>query len=84
MDLGEKISDDAYAVTVADGHEVGADIYKSTIEINGVKKEVEVCVVDPNNIKGRANIEDTCILLGRGFLDHFDVEFKGIKNTSSS
>lgn len=76
LDLGEKISDDPYKVTVADGHVVEADIYKSTISLNGVQKEVEIWVVNPNRIVDHKD-KESIILLGRGFMDYFDVMFKG-------
>ena len=77
LNLGEKINDDPYRVTVADGHIVGADVYATTVKVNGVEKVVEVYVVDPDNICGYNENKEGPALLGRGFLDNFDVLFEG-------
>ena len=78
MDLGEKISDDPYKISVADGHQVEADIYKSTISLNGVQKEAILWVINPEKFSDDVKKEkEPIFFLGRGFLDHFDVMFKG-------
>ena len=76
IDLGEKKNDDPLEIFVADGHIIGADVYEATVEINGEKRKVELCVIDPTNII-RSEIKSLFPLLGRGFLDKFDVLFKG-------
>lgn len=76
IDLGEKKNDDPIEIFVADGHVVGADVYDATVEINGEKKETELLVVDPTKII-RFEIKGLFPLLGRGFLNKFDVLFKG-------
>jgi predicted aspartyl protease len=81
LDLGRKITDDSFKVTVADGHQLGGDIYLSTIELDGEKRDVTIMVIDPDNIKGYVDEKDASILLGREFLDFFDVVFKGKKRT---
>lgn len=76
IDLGEKKNDFPLEIFVADGHVIGADWYDATVEINGEKKEIELYVIDPTEII-RSEIPSLFPLLGRGFLDKFDVTFKG-------
>jgi len=75
LDLGEKITQEPIDVKVADGHIISADIYILPIELNGLKRDVEICVIYPE-IKD-FKPEEIPPLLGRDFLDHFDVLFKG-------
>ncbi len=78
LQLGEKISEDPYKISVADGHQVGADIYKSTVSLNGVQQEVVIWVINPDNFwDNTEENKEPVFLLGRDFLDHFDVMFKG-------
>ena len=76
IDLGEKINDEPVEIFVADGHVIGADTYQAIVEIDGEKREIELCVIDPTNII-KFEITSLCPLLGREFLDKFDVHFKG-------
>ena len=76
IDLGEKINDEPVEIFVADGHVISADTYQAIVEIHGEKEEVELCVIDPTNII-RSEIASLCPILGRDFLDKFDVLFKG-------
>jgi len=67
-------------VLVADGHTINADLFKTTVKIDGMEREIEVVVIDPEEFfeieEGEKNVEP---LLGRGFLDEFEVLFKGPK-----
>lgn len=76
IDLGEKTNDEPVEISVADGHVIGADVYEATIEIDGEERKVELCVIDPTDI---IKFEPAGLfpLLGRDFLDKFDVLFKG-------
>ena len=74
-DLGKKINDEPIDISVADGHIIGGDAYLSTVEIDGIEKEVLICVVDPT-VRG-FKPERIPPLVGRGFLDNFDVLFQG-------
>ena len=77
VDIGEKISDRPSPCIMADGHIIGADEYLTTLRINGEEKEVVVSVIDPDKILGTAPVDETKPLLGRDFLDAYDVLFKG-------
>lgn len=76
LDLGKKINDDPYEVSVADGHVVEADLYETSLSIDGVQKDIIVYVVNPEKYKD-GELKESIALLGRGFLDNFDVMFKG-------
>jgi hypothetical protein len=60
---------------------LGAEEYLSKVIINGEEKDVIITVLDPKNILYQADVEDMIPLLGRNFLDHFDVLFQGKKKT---
>jgi len=80
--LGEKINDEPIEISVADGHIVGADAYLVIIELGGEQREVDLLVVDSDNIirketEEKKEKEDIFPLVGRNFLNHFDVLFKG-------
>lgn len=77
LSLGEKINDEPIPVLVADGHRVGVDVYIASIELSGEKREVEIHVINPTKILGSAPIEECTPLLGRDFLDHYNVLFEG-------
>lgn len=78
LDLGQKISDDPYEITAADGHKVEAEIYKADINLNGVIiKKVVILVLNPAKFKIDTEDKEPIAYLGRGFLDHFNVVFKG-------
>ena len=77
LDIGEKINDEPVPIGVADGHIIGADVYRAIVEINGEERTVEVVVIDPNILLGTEVHEEEIPLLGRDFLDNFDVLFKG-------
>ena len=77
IDLGTKISDEPSPCLMADGHIVGADEYKTTVIIDGEEREIVISVVDPTKILGFIPLEKMIPLLGRDFLDTFDVLFKG-------
>lgn len=77
LDIGEKINEDPVRVLMADGHLIGADVYKSTIKLDKEKEDVLIIAVDPTRILGNAPLEKLTPLLGRDFLENFDVLFKG-------
>lgn len=77
LDIGEKINEDPVPVLMADGHLIGADVYLSTAKIDEGEKDILIIAVDPTKILGSAPLEKLTPLLGRNFLDHFDVLFKG-------
>ena len=76
MELGENRSDTPIRVCLADGHIVNAEVYIVTIKIGGKERIVELLVVDPRVI-GEETVEEFCPLIGRQFLDNFDVLFHG-------
>ena len=77
LEIGEKINEDPVRVLMADGHLIGANIYKSTAKIGDEKRNVLITVVDPTKVIGSVPIEEMTPLLGRNFLDNFDVLFEG-------
>lgn len=82
FELGDKINSEPLQVGVADGHIVGADAYRVKIELDGELKETILLVVNSEYIIGhekeeKTKIDDIFPLVGRDFLDHFDVLFKG-------
>lgn len=77
IDIGTKISDEPSRCIMADGHIIGADEYLATVSISGEKREVVISVIDSTKILGTVPVEKMTPLLGRDFLDHFDVIFKG-------
>jgi predicted aspartyl protease len=83
MKLGEKKNNLPVEVGVADGHVIGADVYFIKAEIGGEEREVELFVVDPKKIIGEAKLEESTPLIGREFLDNFDVTFHGRKKKLS-
>lgn len=81
LDLGTKINSDPEPAILADGSLVATDIYKVEVELAGEKKLVMVSVVDPDlKLEGEDGLEeeDEETLVGRDFLDHFDVLFSGL------
>lgn len=79
LELGEKTNDIPIEIGVADGHIVGADSYVVQIEVHGDKRETTLLVIDPNTIIRQEEVEDSMPLIGREFLDCFDVYFLGEK-----
>ena len=79
IDLGVKISDEdnPSSCLVADGHKVGADEYVTTVYLNGERKEILITVVDIDRKMGSVPLEQMTPLLGRNFMDNYDVLFKG-------
>lgn len=76
VDIGTKISDEPSPCIVADGHIIGGDEYISSIVVGEEEKIVQITVIDPETIIGTQKAE-MIPLLGRNFLDHYDVLFKG-------
>lgn len=77
IDIGKKINDEPTPCIMADGHRIGADEYKTTACINGEKRIILVTVLDPTKKLGYVSPKKMLPLLGRNFLDTFDVLFKG-------
>lgn len=77
IDLGIKTNDEPSPCLVADGHMVGADEFVSMAYVNGERKEIIITVVDLENKMGSISIKEMPPLLGRNFLDDYDVLFKG-------
>ena len=77
LDLGQKISADPYDIGVADGHVIKADIYKADINLNGITKSAVIYVLNPSTFKNDTEEKAPIAYLGRGFLDNFNVVFKG-------
>ena len=77
IELGQKIDDDPYEIAVADGHVIEAEIYKTDLDLNGVTKPVIIYVLNPNKFKNETEEKEAVAYLGRGFLDNFNVIFKG-------
>lgn len=77
LDIGNKISDDLYTMKLANGGKIDAEIHRKTVELKGVKKEVEIKVILPETYREANDTKGFLPLLGRGFIDHFDVTFKG-------
>ena len=77
IDIGEKINDEPSGCIVADGHIIGGDEYVTTAYINGEKRIINITVLDPTKILGFVPPKEMTPLLGRNFLDTFDVLFKG-------
>jgi predicted aspartyl protease len=79
LELGERKNDNPIEIGVADGHIVGADMYIITVEVGQEKREITLLVVDPTNIIRQEEIEESVPVIGREFLDCFDVLFQGEK-----
>lgn len=79
FELGEKINDLPIEISVANGHIVGADVYLLTIELGGEQIEIDLIIIDSDNIirKEKGETEDVLPLIGRNFLNNFDVLFQG-------
>lgn len=77
IDIGTKISDEPSPCIMADGHVIGAHEYQTIASIDGEEREMTVSVIDPTIDMGYVSIEKIQPLLGREFLDTFDVLFKG-------
>lgn len=78
LSLPEKFNDEPEPIGLADGTNIGADFYCAEVELEGEKRPVFIVVLDPDMRLGRAEEADEMPLLGRGFIDHFDVLFSGI------
>lgn len=81
IDIGTKISDDNNPTPciMADGHVIGADEYLAIVSIEEEEKEVNISVIDPKKDMGYVPIKAMTPLLGRDFLDRFDVLYKGME-----
>ena len=77
IDIGEKINDEPSPCIMADGRMIGADHYLSRVSIGKEEKQVVISVVDSSKILGFVSLEETTPLLGRDFLDAYNVLFKG-------
>ncbi len=77
FNLGTKISDEPSRCLMADGHIIGAEEYLATVSVDGEKQKVVISVIDPTKILDTLPVEKMIPLLGRDFLDNFDVLFKG-------
>lgn len=77
LDIGEKISDEVSHYVVADGDIIAGEEYVSWVQISGEKKVVTITVIDPANKIGHEEIGNMTPLLGRNFLDHYNVFLKG-------
>lgn len=76
--FGQKINSDPEPCTLADGNTVACDIYLCDIEVGGEKRTANVAVIDPTQrLENEDEVEDEA-LLGRAFMDYFDVTFSGI------
>lgn len=79
LNLGEKISEDQYEVCVADGHILGADVYKSTLKINEEEEEITILVINNDKILRIEEPSESFIVMGREYLDNFNVIFQGVE-----
>lgn len=77
IDIGTKINDEPSPCIVADGHIIGADEYVTTACIDGEERLIVITVIDPTKLLGSVSTGKITPLLGRIFLDTFDVLFKG-------
>jgi hypothetical protein len=77
LDLGSKINEDPSPCEMADGHRIGADEYITIARFNGEEKEITITVIDPECKMDPVAPSECAPLIGRGFLDYFDVLFKG-------
>jgi len=68
--------DDYIRISVADGHSVNGYPYKGFCQVGGKEVEVEVCAVDTSHFFDDEK-PDFPALIGREFLDKYDVLFKG-------
>ncbi len=76
-DIGEKINSEPVPVQMADGRLIGSDLYLSKVKICNDVREIVIASVDPKRILGLAPLEELIPLLGRNFIDNFDVVLKG-------
>lgn len=77
IDMGEKINDEPSPCVLADGRIIGADEYLTTVTIDGEERQVVVSVVNPSKELGFVPLKEATPLLGRDFLDAYNVLFKG-------
>lgn len=77
IDMGERINDEPSPCVLADGRIIGSDEYLTTVTINGEERQVVVSIVDPSKELGFVPLKETTPLLGRDFLDAYNVLFKG-------
>jgi predicted aspartyl protease len=81
LSLGQKINSSPEPCTLADGNTVACDIYVCEVEVGGEKRSVNVAVVDTTQrLESEGQPEDEA-LLGKAFMDYFDVTFSGIDRT---
>lgn len=73
FDLGEKVNAEPISVTVADGHQVAADVYFIRVELSGEERVIDLVVIHPENIIGTAailttdKISEICPLIRKKF-----------------
>jgi len=77
IDIGVKINVEPTPCIMADGHRIGADEYVTTIELCGRSKDVVISVIDPDIDLGYVPVEEVAPLIGRQFIDAYNVFFKG-------
>jgi len=81
LTLGENINSSPEPCYLADGAVIGADIYPCELELSGERRKRNLFVIDPNlqvKIEEKKPRRQPEPLLGRPFLDDFDVTFSGI------
>jgi hypothetical protein len=79
IEMGARISDEPSRCIAADGHILAGEEYVTTADIGGESRLIVVTVVDPARILGHVQPSEMIPLVGRSFLDTFDVLFKGKK-----
>jgi hypothetical protein len=75
--LGVKMNEEVSSYVTADGNIVGGDDYYSWVQIKDEKQVVKITVIDPQKILGHEEPTSSTPLLGREFLDHYNLTFKG-------
>ena len=77
LDLGAQINDEPSPCIFADGRRIGANEYVTQISINEEERIIQITVLDPTIDMGKEEVGAMTPLLGRNFIDHYDVSFKG-------
>lgn len=71
------MNNEASRYATADGKIIAGDDYYSWVQIKGEKQSVKITVLDPQKILGYEEPKSSQPLLGRDFLDHYSLTFKG-------